>query len=97
MRRSPAARRLVLIVVIAASHFVVTLALGVLAFATQGDLARPASPSLAHRIASGTIDGIEFPIVWAVRTLSPERLSGFWLAAVGNSLLWGTALSRVLR
>jgi len=86
------ARTAVLIGVVAGAHFAVTLALGVLAFATQGDFDRPAPPSLSHRALSAVIAGLEFPAVWAVRRLDPERLRGFGPAAVVDSLLWGIGL-----
>jgi hypothetical protein len=35
---------------------------------------------------------LEFPLIWLVRALSPERLTGLTLAAVGNSVLWGLAV-----
>jgi hypothetical protein len=43
-------------------------------------------------VLSATVDGLEFPGVWALRRLDRERLRGFEAAAVGNSLLWGAGL-----
>jgi len=80
-------RVLLLIGDLAAAHLVATFTLGVLAFATQGDLTGPASPSLFYGAVSVAVRVLEFPLVRLVRTVSPERLAGFTPAAVGNSLL----------
>jgi hypothetical protein len=74
---------------LAAVHFVVTGTLGVVAFLLQGDFARPAPPASAHVLVSAVVDVLEFPLVTAVRWLSPEALPGFLPAAIGNSILWG--------
>lgn len=41
--------------------------------------------------------GVEFPAVWAVRRIDPERLRGFGPAAVVDSLLWGIGLVFISR
>ncbi len=90
-------RGVVPVVALAVVHLLVTLGLGLLAFATQGPLDRPTPVSLVHRTVSATVAVLEFPLVWAVRRLDRERLRGFELAAVGNSLLWGATLAVMLQ
>jgi hypothetical protein len=75
--------------IIGVIHFVTTLALGVLAFMAQGNLTNPGPPSFFHSAVSAVVDVLEFPLVIAVRKADPERLSGFMVAAVANSLFWG--------
>jgi hypothetical protein len=50
---------LLLLGVLAAAHLVATFTLGVLAFATQGDLTGPASPSLFYRVVSAAVSVLE--------------------------------------
>jgi len=83
---------ILLILLVAVLHFGAMLAVGALAFASQGDLDNPGPPSRVHRVFRAGAAVLEFPLVTAVRKLSPERLRGFLPAAVGNSLLWGCAL-----
>jgi hypothetical protein len=78
--------------IIATIHFTLMLALGVMAFLTQGDFDRPGPPSLAHRVISATTAVLEFPFVWAVRRVSPERHENFTMAAIATSLLWGLVI-----
>ena len=52
-------RVLLLVGVLAAAHLVATFTLGVLAFATQGDLTGPASPSLFYRVVSVAVSVLE--------------------------------------
>ena len=85
-------RTLLPVGLVAAAHLLVTLGLGVLAFTTQADFDRPGPPSIAHRALSAVVDVLEFPAVWAVRRVDRERLRGFEVAAVANSLLWGAGL-----
>ena len=87
------ALRLFLVIwIIAAIHFTLMLALGVMAFLTQGDLDRPRPPSAVHHVLSATTAVLEFPFVWAIRRASPERHENFTTAAIANSLLWGLVL-----
>jgi hypothetical protein len=92
-----ALRAAVPVVVLAVAHLLLTLGLGLLAFTTQGPLDRPGPPSAVHRTIAATVDVLEFPLVWTVRRLDRERLRGFELAAVGNSLLWGAVLALVVQ
>ena len=93
-----ALRAAVPVVVLAVAHLLLTLGLGLLAFTTQGPLDRPSTPpSAVHRTIAATVDVLEFPLVWTVRRLDRERLRGFELAAVGNSLLWGAVLALVVQ
>jgi hypothetical protein len=87
-----ALRLLLVIWIIATIHFTLMLALGVMAFLTQGDLDHPRPPSLAHRVTSTTTAVLEFPFVWAVRRVSPERHENFTRAAIATSLLWGLVI-----
>jgi len=64
-----------------------TLAVGVLAAIVLGLWAK------RRRVRTGH----EFPLVWTVRRLDRERLRGFEVAAVGNSLLWGAALALAIQ
>jgi hypothetical protein len=84
-----ALRLLLVIWILATIHFTLMLTLGVMAFLTQGDFDRPGPPSVAHRLISGTTAIMEFPFVWAIRRVSPERHEGFTTAAIATSLLWG--------
>ena len=84
-----ALRLLLVIWILATIHFTLMLTLGVMAFLTQGDLDRPGPPSVAHRLISGTTAILEFPFVWAIRRVSPERHEGFTRAAIATSLFWG--------
>jgi hypothetical protein len=84
-----ALRLLLVIWILATIHFTLMLTLGVMAFLTQGDFDRPAPPSVAHRLISGTTAILEFPFVWAIRRVSPERHESFTMAAIATSLLWG--------
>jgi hypothetical protein len=81
---------------LAAVHFVVTGTLGVVAFLLQGDLARPGPPASAHVLVSAVVDVLEFPLVAAVRWLSPGAIPGFLPAAIGNSILWGSVAAMVV-
>jgi hypothetical protein len=81
-------RLLIVIWIIAAIHFTAMLVLGVFGFLTQGDLAKPGPPSLAHRVVSAAATVLEFPFVWIVRRYSPEHHNGFTTAAIATSLLW---------
>jgi hypothetical protein len=85
-------RLLLVIWIIAAIHFTAMLVLGVFGFLTQGDLTRPAPPSLAHQVVSATATVLEFPFVWMVRRYSPEQYNGFTTAAIATSLLWALVL-----
>jgi hypothetical protein len=87
-----ALRLLLVIWLIATIHFTLMLALGVMAFLTQGNLDRPGPPSVAHRVISATTAVLEFPFVWAVRRVSPERHETFTRAAIATSLLWGLVI-----
>jgi hypothetical protein len=87
-----ALRLLLVIWIIATIHFTLMLALGVMAFLTQGNFERPAPPSFAHRAISATTAVLEFPFVWAVRRVSPERHETFTRAAIATSLLWGLVI-----
>ena len=87
------ALRLFLVIwIIATIHFTLMLALGVMAFLTQGKLDRPGPPSVAHQVISTTTAVLEFPFVWAVRRVSPERHENFTRAAIATSLLWGLVI-----
>jgi hypothetical protein len=91
--QSVRALRLFLVIwIIATIHFTLMLALGVMAFLTQGDFDRPGPPSLTHRVISATTAVLEFPFVWAVRRVSPERHENFTRAAIATSLLWGLVI-----
>ena len=82
-------RTLGVIVIAAVVHFATTLAFGVLAFMAQGNLTNPGPPSSFYTAVSAVVDVLEFPFVSVVRRADPERLSGFMVAAVANSLFWG--------
>jgi hypothetical protein len=84
------------VALLAAGHFGVTMALGVLTFIAQGNLTDP-TPSARHEVLSAATSVLEFPLVWLVRWLDPEALRAFTAAAVCNSLMWGTALYAVIR
>ena len=87
-----ALRLLLIIWIIAAIHFAAMLAVGVAGFVTQGDLDRPGPPSLAHRLTSAAADVLEFPFVWVVRRVFPERHTAFTTAAIATSVLWGLVI-----
>ena len=87
-----ALRLLLVIWIIATIHFTLMLTLGVMAFLTQSNLDRPAPPSIAHQVISATTAVLEFPFVWAVRRVSPERHENFTRAAIATSLLWGLVI-----
>ena len=87
------ALRLFLVIwIIATIHFTLMLALGVMAFLTQGNLDRPAPPTVPHQVISVATATLEFPFVWAVRRVSPERHENFTTAAIATSLLWGLVI-----
>jgi hypothetical protein len=69
------ARRLrpLIVLRIASVHFAAALALGVLAFITQGSLTSRTPPTGAHGLVSCAVAVLEFPLVRLVRVQSPER------------------------
>jgi hypothetical protein len=85
-------RLLLVIWIIAAVHFTIMLTLGVMAFLTLGDFEHPRPPSVVHRLISGATAVLEFPFVWLVRRVSPERHAGFTSAAIATSVLWGLVI-----
>lgn len=92
-----ALRAVVPVVVLAVAHLLLTLGLGLLGFMTQGPLDRPGPPPALHRTITATVEVLEFPLVWTVRRLDRERLRGFELATVGNSVLWGAAVALLIQ
>jgi hypothetical protein len=87
-----ALRLLLVIWIIATIHFTLMLTLGVMAFLTQGNFDRPARPSIVHQVISAATAVLEFPFVWAVRRVLPERHETFTRAAIATSLLWGLVI-----
>lgn len=83
-------RKVILLLIIAVIHVVLTIVCGVAEYSTSWFLFSP--PSSTHGFWSVALKVVEFPLLAIIRAQAPKHLPFYSYVMVLNSFLWATVI-----